>query len=109
MFTGTFLDGYKNGEGCIIFPDGKKYFGNWLNDELYGNGYLLDGNKKIEIIFRHGKIISQKISEDAEEEINNLNNNKDIDNEKTVSRFNADLFYGDKNIDNYLNNKIIFD
>ena len=70
MFTGTFLDGYKNGEGCIIFPDGKKYFGNWLNDELYGNGYLLDGKKKIEVVFRHGKIISQKI-------------NNDIDNENT--------------------------
>ena len=105
MFTGTFLDGYKNGEGCIIFPDGKKYFGNWLNDELYGNGYLLDGNKKIEIIFRHGKIISQKISEDAEEEIIKLDNNKDVDNEKTISRFNADLFYGDKNtvnVDKYI-------
>ena len=70
IFRGNFFDEYKNGEGCIEFPDGKKYFGNWLNDELYGNGYLLDGKKKIEVVFRHGKIISQKI-------------NNDIDNENT--------------------------
>ena len=100
-FIGTFIDGYKNGEGCIIFPDGKKYFGNWLNDDLYGNGYLLDGKKKIEIIFRHGKIISQKLSENIEDEIMNLSNNKEIitDN-KVISRFNANSFYGDKNIVN---------
>ena len=62
IFHGMFIDGNRNGEGVIEFPDGKKYSGNWLNDELYGNGFLLNGNKKIEIIFRHGKIISQKLS-----------------------------------------------
>ena len=69
VFKGNFIDGYKNGEGCIEFQNGKKYFGNWLNDELYENGYLLNGSKKIEIVFRHGKIISQKLSDDTLDEI----------------------------------------
>ena len=76
LFRGTFFDGYKNGEGCIEFPDGKKYYGNWLNDELYGNGYLLNGNTKIEILFRHGKIISQKISEETKGVDNDINYNE---------------------------------
>ena len=81
IFHGMFIDGNRNGEGVIEFPDGKKYSGNWLNDELYGNGFLLNGNKKIEIIFRHGKIISQKLCDELEEEEeNNLNNNKETIN-----------------------------
>ena len=77
IFRGTFIDGNRNGEGVIEFPDGKKYSGNWLNDELYGNGFLLNGNKKIEIIFRHGKIISQKLCDELEDEESNLKNNKE--------------------------------
>ena len=87
IFNGSFIDGCKNGEGCIEFPDGKKYCGNWLNDELYGNGYLLNGNTKIEIVFRHGKIISQKISEEVEEGNNDLN----ITNKETLNHNNNNL------------------
>ena len=122
IFEGNFVNNKKNGHGIYTFPNGEKYEGNfeddlfngegqyiweksgkkyWLNDDLYGNGYLLDGKKKIEIIFRHGKIISQKLSENIEDEIMNLSNNKEIitDN-KVISRFNANSFYGDKNIVN---------
>ena len=92
IFRGTFINGYKNGEGSIEFPDGKKYLGNWLNDELYGNGYFISGNKKIEVVFRHGKIISQRINEDFE---SNLNNETPMTNKK--AKFKINNFIGDKN------------
>jgi hypothetical protein len=37
IFDGNFINEKKNGEGYLEFTNGKKYFGNWLNDELYGN------------------------------------------------------------------------
>ena len=94
IFKGTFSDAKKNGEGCIEFPNGNKYFGNWLNDELYGNGYLINGNKIIEIVFRHGKIISQRINEDFE---SNINDNIDELSATNNVRFSEKEFYGDKN------------
>ena len=97
IFKGTFVDGYKNGEGYIQFPDGKKYFGNWLNDELYGNGYLINGNKKIEIVFRHGKIISQKIEDEIEEETKTAKNYDDLLGENNNARFKINSFFGDRN------------
>ena len=92
IFRGTFINGYKNGEGFIEFPDGKKYLGSWLNDELYGNGYFINGNKKIEVVFRHGKIISQKINEDFESNLNDQTSNV---NQK--AKFKINNFCGDKN------------
>ena len=92
IFRGNFINGYKNGEGSIEFPDGKKYLGNWLNDELYGNGYLINGNKKIEVVFRHGKIISQRINEDSESNLS-----EEILNQNKKAKYKSNNFYGEKN------------
>jgi len=72
IYNGSFEKGLKNGEGCIEFPDGKKYYGNWVNNELYGNGYLVNGNEKTEVVFRHGKVISAITNEEIKG--NNINN-----------------------------------
>ena len=100
-YNGYFENGLKNGEGFIEFPDGKQYYGNWLNDESYGNGYLINGNEKIEVIFRHGKIISTNVNPDDD---NNINNNNSVDNNseknsfiKNNNKYSADTFAGDKN------------
>jgi len=66
IFNGYFIDGAKNGEGYLEFQDGKKYYGNWINDELYGKGYLVNDNEKIEIVSRHGKIIASSIDNNLE-------------------------------------------
>ena len=100
IFRGSFINGYKNGEGSIEFPDGKKYLGNWLNDELYGNGYFISGNKKIEVVFRHGKIISQRINEDFESNLN-----EEIKSTNKAAKFKANSFFG--NINNININKYI--
>ena len=104
IFNGIFKNGLKNGEGYIEFLDGKKYFGNWVNGELYGNGYFVNGNEKIEFMYRHGKVISTNANN--EEDINNNNNLSLISNneEKLMNtdniKFNKESFFGDNNIIN---------
>ena len=100
-YNGYFENGLKNGEGIIEFPDGKQYYGNWLNDESYGNGYLINGNEKIEVIFRHGKIIATNVNPDDDD---NNNNNISIENNSDKNsfinnniKFSLDTFAGDKN------------
>ena len=98
IFNGNFINGEKNGEGYIEFPNGKKYYGNWLNDELYGNGCLVDGNEKIDIVFRHGKIIRANTHDDSHDTNNENNNFENI-------KFNEECFVGNKNginIDKYI-------
>ena len=103
VFNGIFKNGVKNGEGFIEFPDGKKYFGNWVNGELYGNGYLINGNEKIEFVHRHGKIISTNANNDEDINDNNnlslISNNEEIINTDII-KFNKESFFGDKNIIN---------
>ena len=101
IFNGIFKNGIKNGEGFIEFLDGKKYFGNWVNGELYGNGYLINGNEKIEFVYRHGKIISTNSNND--EDINDNNNLSLIsNNEENIIKtdhikYKKSSFFGDKN------------
>lgn len=111
-FKGYFKNGLKNGEGYLEFQDGKQYYGNWLNDETYGNGYLINGNEKLEVIFRHGKIISTNTN-NQEERLNNdfidnnIENIVNIDGQKINknTKYNIECFFGDKNtinIDKYI-------
>ena len=97
IYNGFFENGIKNGEGFIEFPDGKKYYGNWVNDELYGNGYLITNNKRIEVIFRHGKIISSIVNTNEENNNINLSNNDDNGFNSECIKFNINSFSGDKN------------
>ena len=104
VYNGYFEKGVKNGEGFIEFLDGKKYYGNWLNDELYGNGYLVNGNERIEVVFRHGKIISSKSNTD--DDINtSFISNPEIINNCNYIKFKIESFVGDKdniNIKKYI-------
>ena len=99
IFNGIFEKGIKNGEGYIEFPNGEKYYGNWLNDELYGNGYLIKDGEKIEVICRHGKIVSTNVEE--EEEVDNniiiLGNEEEKINSGKKQKFDIQSFYGDIN------------
>ena len=105
IYNGNFIDGVKNGEGCIEFVDGRKYYGNWLNDELYGNGFLVNGDEKMEVIFRHGKIISTNVNTELDNNFEIINNNEDnLTNKKNI-KLNIECFIGDKdniNINKYI-------
>ena len=102
IYNGFFENGVKNGEGFIEFLDGKKYYGNWINDDLYGNGYLINGNERIEVVFRHGKIISTKANTDEDINASFISNPEIINN---YIKFNIGSFVGDKdnvNIKKYI-------
>ena len=60
IYRGKYVGGVKQGEGCYTWNNGQQYEGNWLNNELHGNGILTAGGMKYEIIYRFGKIISSR-------------------------------------------------
>lgn len=62
IYKGRYVGGLKNGKGCYEWPNGKKFEGTWLNNELNGNGIYTVENKKYEVFFRFGKLISTKPS-----------------------------------------------
>jgi hypothetical protein len=37
-YTGDFKDGYRSGQGTMVFSDGNKYIGAWFNDKQHGIG-----------------------------------------------------------------------
>ena len=108
VYNGYFENGLKNGEGFIEFLDGRKYYGNWINDELYGNGYLVSGNERTEVVFRHGKIISTIANTDEDNNnasfISNQEHPETFNNYNYI-KFNIESFVGDKdkiNINKYI-------
>ena len=68
IFEGNYRNGLKYGYGIYTWPNGKKYQGNWVNNKLHGNGFFEIDNKKYNVTFRFGKIISAKENID----INNI-------------------------------------
>ena len=57
-YEGYYKKGIKHGYGIYTWPNGKICKGNWINNKLHGNAYFEDGEKKYNITFRFGKIIS---------------------------------------------------
>lgn len=48
VYEGEFDNGFKHGEGIIIFPDGSKYEGSFMKNQLCGNyGKMVKSNGKI--------------------------------------------------------------
>ena len=60
VYKGKYVGGVKQGEGCYTWSNGQKFIGNWLNNELHGNGILIANGNKYEVIYRFGKIISSR-------------------------------------------------
>lgn len=60
VYKGHYVGGVKQGEGTYTWNNGQKFVGNWLNNELHGNGILTANGSKYEIIYRFGKIISSR-------------------------------------------------
>ena len=58
VYEGHYKNGLKNGTGKYTWPNGKVFYGNWLNNKLHGNGYYILDNEKYNITLRFGKIIS---------------------------------------------------
>ena len=58
IYEGNYKKGIKHGFGIYTWPNGKICKGNWVNNKLHGNAYFEDGDKKYNITFRFGKIIS---------------------------------------------------
>ena len=40
MYEGDFFKGIKHGNGTLIYSNGTKYEGEWLNDTQHGQGKL---------------------------------------------------------------------
>ena len=59
-YKGRYVGGVKQGVGCFTWNNGEKFEGNWLNNELHGNGILTSEGKRFEVIYRFGKIISSR-------------------------------------------------
>ncbi len=57
-FEGTFKNGFRNGNGKIIYPDNTYLTGAWKDDRIDGNAQLFDaGNKLIaNRIYKNGKL-----------------------------------------------------
>ena len=64
IFEGYYKNGKKHGKGIYHWSNGKIYKGSWINNKLHGNGYFEINNKRYNIIFRYGKVISTKESID---------------------------------------------
>lgn len=66
-YEGNYKNGLKHGLGKYTWPNGKVFYGSWLNNKLHGNGYYLLDNEKFNITFRFGKIISTRKAEELDE------------------------------------------
>lgn len=77
-YTGQYVNGYMSGKGTYIWPDGQKYVGQWKNDQAHGYGTLTfpDGSKNIGQ-FRNNEFIGNS----------NASNKSKVNNKKIVTYF----------------------
>ena len=78
-YEGFYKKGIKHGYGTYTWPNGKICKGNWVNNKLHGNASFEDGDKKYNITYRFGKIITA--SEIDESKIVNFDINNIVDKE----------------------------
>jgi hypothetical protein len=97
VYEGYYKKGIKHGYGTYTWPNGKICKGNWVNNKLHGNASFEDGDKKYNITFRFGKIITaSEVDENkiVRFEIDNIVNKENIDNiEKYQCSFCRKLIY----------------
>ena len=97
VYEGYYKKGIKHGYGTYTWPNGKICKGNWVNNKLHGNASFEDGDKKYNITFRFGKIITaSEVDENkiVRFEIDNIVNKENIDNiEKYKCSFCGKLIY----------------
>ena len=79
VYEGYYKKGIKHGYGTYTWPNGKICKGNWVNNKLHGNAHFEDGDKKYNITFRFGKIITA--SEIDESKIVKFDINNIVDKE----------------------------
>ena len=60
VYKGKYVGGVKHGEVSYTWTNGQNFIGNWLNNELHGNGILNANGNKYEVVYRFGKIISSR-------------------------------------------------
>ena len=97
VYEGYYKKGIKHGFGIYTWPNGKKCKGNWVNNKLHGNASFEDGDKKYNITFRFGKIISASEADEnkiVRFSIDNIVNQENIeDKEKYKCSFCKKLIY----------------
>lgn len=59
---GFFENGVCNKHGKKIYPDGRIYIGEFLNDIENGKGILIDGETKVKGIWRNAVLIEELVS-----------------------------------------------
>lgn len=69
IYYGALVNGKREGKGTIIFNDGSRYTGNWVDDQMQGSGYLFDadGNQLHHAVWYEGKIIYEITDESWEQ------------------------------------------
>lgn len=68
VYSGNYVNGIKMGHGLYIWSDEKKFEGNWVNNQPHGTCIYFNGDKKYELYYRFGKLISSRLIIEGEEE-----------------------------------------
>ena len=59
---GLFENGVCNKHGKKIYPDGRVYIGEFLNDVENGKGILIDGDVKVKGVWRNAVLVEELVS-----------------------------------------------
>ena len=71
--------------GKYIWPNGKVFYGNWVNNKMHGDGLIEKDNEKYDVIYRFGKNISTRKADDMEENKQIKFSYNDIVNKENIS------------------------
>ena len=63
IYVGEYDNFMKNGNGKFIWNKNKFYEGQWFNNHQHGTGFIYYNGKKLDGIFRFGKIIKERVNE----------------------------------------------
>lgn len=58
---GYFENGVCNKHGKKIYPNGKIYIGEFINDVENGKGVLIDGDKRVKGIWRNAMLVEELV------------------------------------------------
>ena len=78
-YNGDYVDGIKEGNGEIVYEDGKKFICPFVKGKPNGIGFYVKGNQKKEVEFINGKI-----NKNYKKNSNDITNNTYTNNNNNV-------------------------
>ena len=67
-YKGHYKNNMREGKGTYYFDKDNNFSGYWKNNIPHGDGILIDGEKKLEGLFRYGKFIKEEKVENKEKD-----------------------------------------